>query len=91
MTKQARLFTTGGSQTVRLPAEFRFDDVEAVYVRRNSIGEAVLSTRSPFTYGAFMVVRDAIGPLEADFLSPEERGQRSEARDPFAGGFSEDA
>jgi antitoxin VapB len=43
MTK-AKLFTTGGSQAVRLPAEFRFDGSE-VDIRRDPVtGEVVLST-----------------------------------------------
>ena len=42
MTK-AKLFTTGGSQAVRLPAEFRFEGSE-VDIRRDSVtGEVVLS------------------------------------------------
>src|SRR5438128_4614699 len=47
MTK-AKLFTTGGSQAVRLPAEFRFEGSE-VDIRRDPVtGEVVLSkpTRS---------------------------------------------
>lgn len=50
MSKQARIFATGGSQAVRLPAEFRFDDVDKVYVRRNAAGEVVLSARPPPSY-----------------------------------------
>ena len=30
----AKLFTTGGSQAVRLPKEFRFEDVTEVRIRR---------------------------------------------------------
>ena len=42
MTK-AKLFTTGGSQAVRLPAEFRFEGDE-VDIRRDSVtGDVVLS------------------------------------------------
>ena len=42
MTK-AKLFMTGGSQAVRLPAEFRFEGSE-VDIRRNPVtGEVVLS------------------------------------------------
>jgi len=47
MTK-AKLFMTGGSQAVRLPAEFRFEGSE-VDIRRDPVtGEVVLSkhTRS---------------------------------------------
>ncbi len=83
MSKSARLFTTGGSQAVRLPAEFRFDGIDVVYVRRNAAGELVLSEKPPADYAAFKAARDAIGPLDADFLSPGERALRSETRDPF--------
>jgi antitoxin VapB len=42
MTK-AKLFMTGGSQAVRLPAEFRFEGLE-VDIRRDPVtGEVVLS------------------------------------------------
>ena len=42
MTK-AKLFTTGGSQAVRLPAEFRFEGDE-VDIRRDCVtGDVVLS------------------------------------------------
>lgn len=85
MSKQARLFVSGGSQAVRLPAEFRFTDVEAVYVRRNAAGDVVLSSSPPRRgYAAFIAERDALGPFPDDFLSPVERSQHSEARDPFA-------
>ena len=83
MTKQARLFSHGGSQAVRLPAEFRFSDVEAVFVRRNAAGEIVLSREAPRSYATFMAERDAIGALPDSFLSATERDQRSEPRDPF--------
>lgn len=41
----AKLFTNGGSQAVRLPAEFRFEGDE-VYIRRDDrTGDVVLSSR----------------------------------------------
>jgi antitoxin VapB len=40
----AKLFKNGGSQAVRLPAEFRFDQDE-VFIRRNAAGDVVLSSR----------------------------------------------
>jgi antitoxin VapB len=44
MTK-AKIFTNGGSQAVRLPAEFRFDGDE-VDVRRDAVsGDIILSKR----------------------------------------------
>jgi len=47
--KVAKLFRNGGSQAVRLPAEFRFEGDE-VYVRRDkATGDVILSTNSPVT------------------------------------------
>jgi antitoxin VapB len=44
--RKAKLFTTGGSQAVRLPAEFRFEG-EEVNVRRDPVtGDVVLSKPS---------------------------------------------
>ena len=45
-TKIAKLFTNGGSQAVRLPADFRFEGLSEVYIRRDSItGEVILSPK----------------------------------------------
>lgn len=44
--RTAKIFMTGRSQAVRLPAEFRFD-TDQVYVRRDAkTGDVVLSRRS---------------------------------------------
>ena len=84
MTKQARIFSHGGSQAVRLPAEFRFTDIDAVYVRRNAAGDVVLSRHAPQPYATFMATRNSLWVLPDAFLSPSERDQRIEDRDPFA-------
>ena len=45
-SKTAKLFVNGGSQAVRLPAEFRFKGSE-VYIRRDQVsGEVILSTKT---------------------------------------------
>ena len=70
MTK-AKLFTTGGSQALRLPAEFRFEGSE-VNIRRDPVtGEVVLSkpTRSGDDYFDWVRTLD----LSDDFL--EKRDQ----------------
>jgi antitoxin VapB len=44
--KMAKLFSNGGSQAVRLPADFRFEGLSEVYIRRDSItGEVILSPK----------------------------------------------
>jgi len=81
--KTAKLFTTGGSQAVRLPAEFRFA-ADHVYVRRDErTGDVILSTEPRASWAEFMTLRDELGPLPADFLA--DRQQSTESRDPLAG------
>ena len=85
MTKQARRFTSDGSQAVRLPAEFRFTDVDAVYVRRNDAGEVILLIGPPRPYASFVTARNALDAVPEDFLSAPERAQHSQRRDPLDG------
>jgi antitoxin VapB len=68
--RTAKIFTTGRSQAVRLPAEFRFDTDE-VYIRRNpETGDVVLSRR-PGDWKEFFALADA-AEIPDDFLT--ERG-----------------
>jgi antitoxin VapB len=72
----------GGSQAVRLPAEFRFAG-ETVYVRRDpSTGDVILSERPPYSWSDFMALRDGLGP-EMEELELH-REVTVEYRDPFA-------
>lgn len=83
--KTARLFTNGGSQAVRLPAEFRFD-VDQVYVRRDErTGDVILSTRPAGTWADFMALRDRLGAVREadDFMLDRPMNQPDPARDPF--------
>ena len=80
----AKLFATGGSQAVRLPAEFRFEGTSEVFIRRDeSTGDVILSTRSPVDWGAFMQLREQLGPAPEGSLS--DREQSEQKRDPFGG------
>lgn len=83
--RKVKLFMNGRSQAVRLPAEFRFE-ADEVYMRRDELtGDVILSSQPTSTWRAFMALRDGLGPLPEDFLSPEQRAQTIESRDPFAG------
>jgi antitoxin VapB len=65
--RTAKLFMTGRSQAVRLPAEFRFDTDE-VYIRRDpDTGDVVLSRR-PGDWQEFFALADAAG-IPDDFLA----------------------
>jgi antitoxin VapB len=81
--KTAKLFTTGRSQAVRLPAEFRFAASE-VFIRRDpKTGDVVLSRKPDSWDGLFELYDKADVPN--DFLSPRDRSQAAQARDPFKG------
>lgn len=80
----AKLFATGGSQAVRLPAEFRFEGASEVYIRRDpGTGDVVLSRQSPADWRTFMQLRERLGPLPDDFLADRKQGEQ--LRDPFEG------
>ena len=83
MTDTAKIFLNGRSQAVRLPAEYRFETRE-VYIRRDpETGDVILSSRPPDWDGLFEALRAADFP--EDFLSPEERAQGEQTRDPLDG------
>jgi antitoxin VapB len=68
----AKILTTGDSQSVELPTEFRFDGGE-VYIRRDeTTGEVILSPRP--TWKAIFAMLDET-EIPEDFLSPQERDQ----------------
>ena len=82
MNSTAKIFTTGRSQAVRLPLEFRFDCNE-VYIRRDpATGDVVLSRRPDAWDGFFALYQSTEVP--ADFMSEADRQQGEHARDPFA-------
>lgn len=87
MTKTAALFTNGGSQAVRLPADCRFDG-DRVYVRRDArTGDVILSSRPPSAWRDFLKLRAELGPISEaeDFLADRPLNGPAGLRDPFAG------
>lgn len=81
--KTAKLFTTGRSQAVRLPVEFRFGGDE-VFIRRDpKTGDVILSAK-PNTWDGLLELH-AEGGAPADFMGPDDRHQSVHDRDPFAG------
>lgn len=82
-SRTAKIFTTGRSQAVRLPAEFRFEGGE-VYVRRDpKSGDVILSRKPDSWEGLFELYgKDEVAP---DFMGPIDRSQPAQDRDPFEG------
>ena len=68
--KTAKLFVNGGSQAVRLPAEFRFEGADEVFVRRDAAtGELILSVKpASTTWADFFAIRDQ-SQVPADFMA----------------------
>ncbi|MBV6323163.1 antitoxin [Duganella violaceipulchra] len=82
MSHVAKLIMSGGAQLVCLPTAYRFDSKE-VFIRKDpETGEVILSCRPDNWDSFFDAVKRANIP--ADFLSPEERRQDVQQRDPFA-------
>ena len=69
-TKTAKLFVDGGSQAVRLPAEFRFEGADEVYVRRDTVtGDLILSAvPARSTWADFFAFRDQAA-VPQDFMA----------------------
>lgn len=81
--RTAKLFTTGRSQAVRLPVEFRFEGGE-VFIRRDpKTGEVILSPKPDSWDGLFALYGKHDVP--DDFMGPADREQPPQDRDPFEG------
>ena len=89
-TKTAKLFSNGGSQAVRLPAEFRFEDSDEVFVRADALTGDIILSRKP-TLGAwaeFFALRDALLATDAgadlgDFMIQRPLNTELDVRDVF--------
>ena len=81
MEPTAKVFTTGRSQAVRLPLEYRFD-VPEVFIRHDPLTGDVVLSRKP---GNWQGLLDAVAlNVIEDMLI--ERRQNSSRRDPFEAG-----
>lgn len=69
--EKAKVFMSGRSQAVRIPAQFRFPSSE-VYIRRDPRNGDVILSQSP---GSLREILDALHKLDIadDFLSYPER------------------
>ncbi|HEY0336867.1 MAG TPA: hypothetical protein VGC70_05955 [Burkholderiales bacterium] len=83
--KTAKLFVNGGSQAVRLPAEFRFDGSDEVYIRRDAVtGDVILSARQISTaWSDFFTLRDQTD-VPADFMNDRPLNEPLKSREFFA-------
>ena len=79
----AKIFKSGGSQAVRLPASFRFD-VDEVAIRRDALtGDVILSaSRAPWTsWREFVERAEVLGPVTDASMERDQPAHQE--RDPF--------
>lgn len=76
--EKAKVFMSGRSQAVRIPAEFRFT-VDEVYVRRDRQSGDLILSEAPGNWDAIFAALDAAGVPE-DFLA--DRGQQPPQKRP---------
>ena len=72
IAQKARVFMTGRSQAVRIPAEFRFN-TEEVYVRRDQqTGDLILS-QSPASWEEIYAALDEVA-FPDEFMADRQQG-----------------
>eukprot|EP01030_Chromulinospumella_sphaerica_P001694 gene1694-1662_t len=71
MSHTAKLFTSGRSQAVRLPAAYRFDTPE-VFIRQDPVTGDVILSRRPNDWSGFLAAVEK-AQVPEDFLSTDER------------------
>ncbi|MBS0967079.1 antitoxin [Acetobacter okinawensis] len=81
MSETAKIFMTGRSQAVRLPAAYRFETSEVSIRRDPETGDVILSARPEDWDKVFSAIRRSRGAE----LFPAGRQQDDRSRDPFAG------
>jgi antitoxin VapB len=82
--RTAKLFVNGGSQAVRLPAEFRFDGSDEVFIRRDAVtGDVILSARrANQTWRGFFALRDQ-AEVPTDFMRDRPLNEPLKPRELF--------
>lgn len=79
--RKARVFMSGRSQAVRVPAEFRFTTDE-VYVRRDpQTGDLILSQAPPSSWPEIFAALDE-AEFPTDFMADRRQGT-AETREPL--------
>jgi antitoxin VapB len=76
ITGKARVFMSGRSQAVRIPAEYRFKTDE-VYIRRDPQSGDVILSQVPGSWREIYAALDAAG-FPDDFLADRAQGMAQE-------------
>ncbi len=70
----ARIFTSGNSQAVRLPKDFRFEENEVVIKR---VGRIVMLFPKKYRAEDLLETLQAIGPLDIEREQPQPADKRA--------------
>ncbi len=70
---KAKVFMSGRSQAVRIPAQFRFSNSE-VYIRRDPKNGDLILSQAPASLAEIFAALDEVG-VPTDFLTPSDRAQ----------------
>ena len=73
LLEKAKVFMSGRSQAVRIPARFRFSSTE-VFIRRDPNSGDLILSQAPTSLEDIFAALDKLGVPE-DFLSPSDRAQ----------------
>jgi antitoxin VapB len=73
--EKAKVFMSGRSQAVRIPAEFRFSSKE-VYIRRDAKNGDLILSQSSRSLTEIFAAFDELG-VPDDFLTPADRAQEA--------------
>ena len=73
LLEKAKVFMSGRSQAVRIPARFRFSSTE-VFIRRDPNSGDLILSQAPTSLEDIFAALDELGVPE-DFLSPSDRAQ----------------
>jgi antitoxin VapB len=71
--EKAKVFMSGRSQAVRIPAQFRIPNSE-VYIRRDPKNGDLILSQAPAGLAEIFDALDEVG-VPDDFLSPSDRAQ----------------
>lgn len=71
--EKAKVFMSGRSQAVRIPAQFRFSNSE-VYIRRDPQNGDLTLSEAPASLEEIFAALDEVG-VPDDFLTPADRAQ----------------
>jgi antitoxin VapB len=72
MAAVGKIFMSGGSQAVRIPMEFRFEDCREVYIFRDELTGNLILSQTPQTWANFFKLREELGPLPEDFMADRQ-------------------